>query len=51
MQYEDDEGDKVLLATDGDLIGAINHARTTGLKVVFSLSGYGALSHSMLLEI
>ncbi|XP_021629245.1 CBS domain-containing protein CBSCBSPB3 isoform X2 [Manihot esculenta] len=40
LLYEDDEGDKVLLATDGDLIGAINHARTTGLKVVFSLSGF-----------
>ncbi|XP_058006055.1 CBS domain-containing protein CBSCBSPB3 isoform X4 [Hevea brasiliensis] len=34
LLYEDDEGDKVLIATDGDLIGAINHARTTGLKVL-----------------
>ncbi|KAF2283432.1 hypothetical protein GH714_005093 [Hevea brasiliensis] len=51
LLYEDDEGDKVLIATDGDLIGAINHARTTGLKVIFSLFGYVAMSHSMLLEI
>lgn len=34
FQYEDDEGDKVLLATDADLIGAIGHARTVGQKVI-----------------
>ena len=34
LQYEDDEGDKVLLATDGDLIGAVSHARSVGLKVI-----------------
>ena len=34
FQYEDDEGDKVVLSTDGDLSGAVNHARFTGLKVV-----------------
>ncbi|KAL3591535.1 hypothetical protein D5086_010175 [Populus alba] len=34
LLYEDDEGDKVLLATDGDLIGAVNHARSGGLKVL-----------------
>ncbi|TXG60246.1 hypothetical protein EZV62_014819 [Acer yangbiense] len=33
LLYEDDEGDKVLLATDADLIGAITHARSAGLKV------------------
>lgn len=33
-QYEDDEGDKVLLATDADLVGAIGHARSVGLKVM-----------------
>ncbi|KAF8377058.1 hypothetical protein HHK36_030431 [Tetracentron sinense] len=32
--YEDDEGDKVLLATDSDLIGAVSHARLVGLKVL-----------------
>ncbi|KAJ4835024.1 CBS domain-containing protein cbscbspb3 [Turnera subulata] len=32
--YEDDEGDKVLLSTDSDLIGAVNHARSIGLKVL-----------------
>ncbi|PON96299.1 CBS- PB1 domain contining protein [Trema orientale] len=32
--YEDDEGDKVLLATDSDLINAVNHARSIGLKVL-----------------
>ncbi|XP_048232615.1 CBS domain-containing protein CBSCBSPB3 isoform X2 [Ricinus communis] len=34
LLYEDDEGDKVLLVTDGDLISAINHAKTAGLKVL-----------------
>ncbi|KAJ0040339.1 hypothetical protein Pint_27481 [Pistacia integerrima] len=34
LLYEDDEGDKVLLATDADLIGAIGHARTAGQKVL-----------------
>ncbi|KAJ6677927.1 CBS DOMAIN-CONTAINING PROTEIN CBSCBSPB3 [Salix viminalis] len=34
LLYEDDEGDKVLLATDGDLIGAVIHARSVGLKVL-----------------
>ncbi|KAJ6419381.1 hypothetical protein OIU84_029482 [Salix udensis] len=34
LLYEDDEGDKVLLATDGDLIGAVSHARSVGLKVL-----------------
>ncbi|CAI9108771.1 OLC1v1008455C1 [Oldenlandia corymbosa var. corymbosa] len=33
LLYEDDEGDKVLLSTDGDLIGAVSHARSVGLKV------------------
>lgn len=32
--YEDDEGDKVLMTSDGDLAGAINHAKSTGLKVL-----------------
>ncbi|XP_021273732.1 CBS domain-containing protein CBSCBSPB3 isoform X2 [Herrania umbratica] len=33
LLYEDDEGDKVLLTTDSDLIGAVNHARSRGLKI------------------
>ncbi|KAG5241858.1 CBS domain-containing protein [Salix suchowensis] len=37
LLYEDDEGDKVLLATDGDLIGAVSHARSVGLKKTFSI--------------
>lgn len=36
MQYEDDEGDRVLMDTDNDLIGAVNHARLTGWKVILS---------------
>jgi hypothetical protein len=32
-QYVDDEGDKVLLATDNDLMGAVNFARMCGSKV------------------
>lgn len=34
LLYEDDEGDKVLLTTDSDLVGAVNHARSLGLKVL-----------------
>ncbi|XP_058179928.1 CBS domain-containing protein CBSCBSPB3-like [Rhododendron vialii] len=34
LLYEDDEGDKVLLATDGDLVGAVSHARSVGLKLL-----------------
>jgi hypothetical protein len=35
-QYKDDEGDRVLLATDSDFVAAIEHARSAGWKV-FSL--------------
>jgi hypothetical protein len=35
QKYDDDEGDKVLLATDNDLIAAIEHARSAGWKVNF----------------
>ncbi|XP_052189208.1 CBS domain-containing protein CBSCBSPB3 [Diospyros lotus] len=34
LLYEDDEGDKVLLTTDDDLVGAVSHARSIGLKVL-----------------
>ncbi|KAJ6852875.1 putative CBS domain-containing protein CBSCBSPB3 [Iris pallida] len=34
LLYEDDEGDKVLLTTDSDLIGAVNHAKLAGWKVL-----------------
>ncbi|KAL3630227.1 CBS domain-containing protein cbscbspb3 [Castilleja foliolosa] len=34
LLYEDDEGDKVLLTTDGDLVSAVTHARSAGLKVL-----------------
>ena len=33
MQYDDDEGDRVLLTTDSDLAGAVIHAKSSGLKV------------------
>ena len=33
MQYEDDEGDKVLLTTDSDLAGAVLNAKSNRLKV------------------
>ncbi|XP_022739692.1 CBS domain-containing protein CBSCBSPB3-like [Durio zibethinus] len=51
LLYEDDEGDKVLLTTDGDLIGAVTHARSLGLKVLrlhldFSDSGQQIISQS-----
>ncbi|XP_008781501.2 CBS domain-containing protein CBSCBSPB3 [Phoenix dactylifera] len=34
LLYEDDEGDRVLLVTDKDLIGAVNHARSAGWKIL-----------------
>ncbi|XAR73158.1 hypothetical protein NMG60_11007029 [Bertholletia excelsa] len=34
LLYEDDEGDKVLLTTDIDLVSAVSHARSIGLKVL-----------------
>ncbi|KAJ6793771.1 CBS domain-containing protein CBSCBSPB3-like [Iris pallida] len=34
LSYEDDEGDRVLLAIDTDLIGVVNHAKLAGWKVV-----------------
>lgn len=34
LLYDDDEGDKVLLTTDGDLISAVTHARSIGQKVL-----------------
>ncbi|XP_021900518.1 LOW QUALITY PROTEIN: CBS domain-containing protein CBSCBSPB3-like [Carica papaya] len=34
LLYEDDEGDKILLTTDGDLISAVGQARSTGQKVL-----------------
>lgn len=37
MQYVDDEGDRVLLTTDNDLVGAVNTAKLTGLKVFIPL--------------
>jgi len=33
MQYEDDEGDKVLLTTNSDLTSAVLYAKSSGLKV------------------
>ncbi|KAJ6688381.1 CBS DOMAIN-CONTAINING PROTEIN CBSCBSPB4-RELATED [Salix koriyanagi] len=32
--YEDEDHDKVVLASDGDLITAVEHARSAGLKVI-----------------
>ncbi|KAG6516608.1 CBS domain-containing protein CBSCBSPB3-like isoform X1 [Zingiber officinale] len=34
LLYEDDEGDKVLLTSDSDVVTAINHARSAGWKVL-----------------
>ncbi|XP_048549161.1 CBS domain-containing protein CBSCBSPB3-like [Triticum urartu] len=34
LLYDDDEGDRVLLATDGDLVAAIEHARSVRWKVL-----------------
>jgi hypothetical protein len=32
MQYEDEDGDKVVLASDDDLAAAVDHARLAGWK-------------------
>ena len=37
MQYEDDEGDHVILATDDDLMNAMTYVRLSGAKVLCSL--------------
>ena len=37
VQYEDDEGDRVLLMTDSDLASAVLYAKSSGLKVFISL--------------
>ncbi|KAK9053496.1 hypothetical protein SSX86_030130 [Deinandra increscens subsp. villosa] len=34
LLYDDDEGDRVLLTTDNDLVGAVSHARSAGQKVL-----------------
>lgn len=34
LMYEDDEGDKVWLTTDGDLASAVSHAKSLGHKVL-----------------
>ncbi|KAL8200072.1 hypothetical protein R6Q57_011411 [Mikania cordata] len=34
LLYDDDEGDRVLLTTDSDLIGAVSHARSARQKVL-----------------
>ncbi|MCI97421.1 CBS/octicosapeptide/phox/Bemp1 (PB1) domain protein, partial [Trifolium medium] len=33
--YEDEEHDKVVLASDSDLAAAVDHAKMAGLKVFF----------------
>lgn len=33
LQYEDEDHDKVVLASDNDLAAAVEHARSAGLKV------------------
>ncbi|XP_027344166.1 CBS domain-containing protein CBSCBSPB3-like isoform X2 [Abrus precatorius] len=34
LLYEDDEGDKVVLATDSDLVTAVSYARSAGVKAL-----------------
>ncbi|KAM7274779.1 hypothetical protein ACFE04_016645 [Oxalis oulophora] len=51
LLYEDDEGDRVLLSTDSDLVSALSHARSAGQKVLrlhldFSDSGQQVLPTS-----
>lgn len=35
LQYEDEDRDRVILASDSDLVDALEYARSTGLKVCF----------------
>ena len=37
MQYEDDEGDRVILATNDDLMNAMTYVRLSSAKVLCSL--------------
>lgn len=37
LQYEDEDHDKVVLASDSDLAAAVDHARMAGLKVYIYL--------------
>ncbi|KAJ1386623.1 PB1 domain [Sesbania bispinosa] len=32
--YEDDEGDKIIIATDNDLVAAVSYARSAGMKAL-----------------
>uniref|UniRef100_A0A803L4W8 CBS domain-containing protein CBSCBSPB3 n=1 Tax=Chenopodium quinoa TaxID=63459 RepID=A0A803L4W8_CHEQI len=41
LLYEDDEGDKILLTCDSDLIGAALHARSVGQKKCFGSGSRG----------
>ena len=46
LQYEDEDGDKVVLATDSDLVAAVDHAKLAGWKVILaSLFSYSFLNH------
>lgn len=33
VQYEDEDKDKIVLASDGDLVAAVHHAKQAGWKV------------------
>ncbi|KAI5002686.1 hypothetical protein ZWY2020_027336 [Hordeum vulgare] len=46
LLYDDDEGDRVLLATDGDLVAAIEHARSARWKVLRLHMDYGSGSET-----
>ncbi|KAK7410927.1 hypothetical protein VNO78_02160 [Psophocarpus tetragonolobus] len=34
MKYKDDDGDKIIIATDNDLVAAVSYARSSGLKAL-----------------
>ena len=34
MLYKDDDGDKIIIATDNDLVAAVSYARSAGLKAL-----------------
>ncbi|XP_057972449.1 CBS domain-containing protein CBSCBSPB3-like isoform X2 [Malania oleifera] len=50
LLYEDDEGDKILLGNDADLIAAVSHARSIGRKVLRLHLDFSDLSQQIISE-
>lgn len=44
LQYEDEDRDKVVLASDDDLTAAVDHARLAGWKACTNYTADGSLN-------